>query len=196
MKKIVRGVTCAGCLLAATLLGNGPAAADEAVNFRIAGGVGPDLSAIAVYAEYEMMSADNLSVLVRGGYLNYEHDDDGYEEDGDGPGIEAGLRVYPRGKTDRGMFVGFLAGIWDTDWDWVDHKGRPSETRGSGSTVALNIGVEFGGKISMGDRVYLMPAVQVGNWSGLDEDCEPAGCDKKTELGFYAVGSIGLGVVF
>ncbi len=170
--------------------------ADDAFNFRLAGGGGEDLIAIAVYGEYEMSLSDDFSFVGRVGYLNYEFDDDNFDEEGDGPGIEAGFRIYPRSNAIEGFFIGGVVGVWDTDWDWIDNKGRPSETRGSGSTLALHIGAEIGGKIPLGRRVYLIPAVQIGNWSGLDDECEPAGCDKETELGFYGAGSLGVGVVF
>jgi len=149
-------------------------AADKAISIGASGLAGADLSASVVYFEYEQSIVNKLSFYARGGQLAYDYDDGDYEEDGDGPGIEGGVRFYPSGDGLKGFFIGAGLGLWDTEWDWTDDKGTAWETTGSGDSTSAEIHFILGGRI--GNKVQFVPTFQIGSFLSTD-----------AELGAYAI---------
>lgn len=176
------------------------AQADNSINVRGVGLLGADIAASVGFLEYERVLKDNLAVFGRIGQLSYEYDDDVYVEEGDGPGFEAGIRFYPSGEGMKGFYLGGSLGYWDTEWDWIDDQGEPYETRGSGSSTAINATFELGGRFNLGsESVSLIPSAHIGNFFSVEDECVvtqgPAtACDSgETELGLYAVVGLALG---
>ena len=128
------------------------AAGDNSVNLGVAGAIGPDTTATLVFVEYERMLNNNLAILGRIGNLDYEYDDDVYLEEGDGPGLEVGVRVYPSGDG-KGFYYGGAAGLWFTEWDWVDDQDDEC-TYTQGGVGACDLEAELG--------FYAVGAVTIG----------------------------------
>ena len=114
----------AGALSIASLLmvftGTAFATGENAVIVGGSFAYGPDTEASVIMVEYERMLNDGLSVLGRIGNLDYEYDDGYYVEEGDGPGFEAGVRIYPAGNGMKGFYYGAAAGLWLSDWTWTE----------------------------------------------------------------------------
>ena len=147
------------------------AAGDNSVNLGVAGAIGPDTTATLVFVEYERMLNNNLAILGRIGNLDYEYDDDVYLEEGDGPGLEVGVRVYPSGDG-KGFYYGGAAGLWFTEWDWVDDQGQIFESRGYGESTALDLNFNIGGKFPLGSsNFHIAPQALIGNFFGVDDEC-------------------------
>jgi len=149
-------------------------AAERAISIGGSGLAGPDLTASVIYVEYEQTIINKLSFYARGGQLSYDYDDDEYEEEGDGPGIEGGVRFYPSGDGLKGFFIGAGLGLWDTEWDWIDDKGTAWETRGSDDSTSVELHFIVGGRL--GSKVQFVPTFQIGSFLSTD-----------AELGAYAV---------
>lgn len=194
------------CLAALFMLFPGTAAAaaagNNAVNLGGAAAVGPDTSATLVFVEYERMLNDGLTILGRIGNLDYEYDDGDYLEEGDGPGFEVGVRIYPAGNGMKGFYFGGAVGLWFTEWDWIDDIGTLWQTSGYGESTALDLNINIGGKFPLGgSNFHIEPHALIGNFFGVDDECyyKTGGtgtCDLEAELGFYAVGAISIGASF
>ena len=198
-------------LAAAVLLAALPcsALAQEAKNsinvaFAAAPGLGSLNSATALMLEYERRVTSNLSVFGRGSSLNYKWDDDTYVEDGSGTGLGVGVRYFTSPGF-KGLYVGGGVGTFKSKWDWIDDKGRSFETRGKGDSSSIQWGAELGYRIYLeGGKLSLTPAINVGSWLGGSNSCTytaPASqagqpCSKDSQLGFYAVASVSLGIAF
>lgn len=167
-------------VLLLVLLGAGSALAlDAVVTVGAMGMAGPDLTAAAGYGEYEQAVTDKLTVVARAGYLSYAYDDDVYQEDGQGPGVNAGVRFYPR-RALHGFYVGAHLGLWQTEWDWKDDVGQTYESRGDGDSTAAEVDAVVG--FRFGERVQINPSLQIGQF--LNDD---------SELGFYGIVGVAVG---
>lgn len=162
--------------------------------------VGPDTTATLLFAEYERLLSNRFSILGRIGTLDYKYDDDSYEEDGDGPGVEFGVRFYPAGNGMNGFYLGGGMGIWSTDWDWIEDKGQSYETRGSGKSTAWDLNANVGAKFPLGNSgFHIEPNALIGNWFSVDDSCNYAdgsACDRESELGFYGLIALNIGMTF
>ena len=183
-------------------------AQDASNSINITGAAAPgggDLkSATVLMLEYERLVAQKLSVFGRVSSLKYKYDDGNYLEDGDGTGVGLGVRFYPsRGL--KGFYIGGGIGRFETTWTWTDDKGKLSESRGKGDSSSFQWGGELGYRFNLGGgNVSLTPALNIGSWAGGDNNCTytypPAlagrSCTKSSQLGFYAVASVSLGIAF
>jgi outer membrane autotransporter protein len=200
LKNLGRSLAVAGLLAA---LSKGALAQDNSVNITAGGLAGGDTNATAVMLEYERLMGQRLSVFGRLTSLNYKYDDGTYVEDGKGTGIGVGLRYWPTSPM-KGLYIGGTVGYFNSDWDFIDDKGRTFETRGTGESKAIQWGAELGYRFHLGPKVTLTPALNVGSWVGTDDSCRytaPASrvgtaCSKESQLGFYVVGSVSLGIAF
>ena len=178
---------------------NSFAETENAVNIGAKGLVGPDISASVVFVEYERLTSNKISLVGRIGQLDYEYDDGVYIEEGDGPGVEVGLRFYPAGNGMKGFYLGANGGFWFTDWTWRDDVGKSYETKGSGSSTAFDINFELGGRLGS-EKFVIIPTFNIGNFLSISDECSRTGssasCDKGTELGFYAIIGLALGIGF
>jgi len=115
--------------------------------------------------------------------------------------VGVGMRFYPQGGL-KGLHIGAALSAFNSTWDWVDDKGRSFETRGDGETSSIQWGGEVGYRFNLGsDRVSLTPAFNFGSWLGGDNKCNQTypttkACSKESELGFYLVISLALGIAF
>jgi hypothetical protein len=149
--------------------------------------------------EYERLVADKLSVFGRASSYKYKWDDGTDFEDGKGTGLGVGTRFYPQGGL-KGFYIGAAIAAFNSTWDWIDDKGRTFETRGNGESSAIQWGGELGYRFNLGsDRISLTPAFNFGSWLGGDDKCTNSNgtpCSKGSELGFYALISLALGIAF
>jgi len=161
-------------------------------------GIG-DIKATVVMVEYERLISPRLSVYGRGSRLSYKFDDGNNLEDGKGNGLGAGVRFFPAGGL-KGFYVGGGVGAFKSKWDWTDDKGKAFQTQGKGETSSIQWGGEVGYRFNLGSqRVALTPSFNFGSWLGGDDKCTNSNgtpCSKESELGFYAVISVALGIAF
>jgi hypothetical protein len=162
------------------------------------------VGATVIIGEYERLVIPKLSVYGRFMWLNYKWDDGEYLEEGSGPGFGGGVRFYAAGGL-KGFFVGGGLSPVSTDWDWTDNVDTNSLPRGTGSSTAIQFGVDVGYRFAFGSgRVSVMPALQIGNWLGSDDTCTytaptslaGSSCDKTSEIGFYVFPSVSVGIAF
>jgi outer membrane autotransporter protein len=199
-KKLACSLAVGGLLAA---LSEGAFAQDNSVNISAGGVAGGDLSATVLMLEYERLMGQHVSVFGRVSSLDYKFDDGTYVEDGKGTGIGVGLRYWPTSPM-KGLYIGGAVGYFKSDWDFIDDKGRTFESRGTGESKAIQWGAELGYRFKLSKNVSLTPALNVGSWVGTDDSCRytaPASrvgtaCSKESQLGFYAVGSVSLGIAF
>lgn len=167
-------------------------------------GIGDLKSGTVAMLEYERMVSSNLSVFGRASSLKYKWDDKVYLEDGKGTGLGLGLRYFPTSAM-KGFYLGGAIAAFKSKWDWVDDQGMAFESRGNGDSTSVQWGAELGYRFDLGGgSVSLTPALNVGSWLGGSNSCtytRPAAqagrpCAKESELGFYAVVSLSLGVAF
>lgn len=155
-----------------------------------------DINASVAMLEYERLVSPKISVFGRGSSLSYKYDDDNYVEDGDGTGIGVGMRFYPQNGL-KGFYVGVVVQTFDSDWTWTEKSPAGS---GKGTTKSIQWGGEVGYRFNLGsERVSLTPAFNLGSWLGGDDTCSNTNgspCTKESELGFYAVISLSLGIAF
>jgi len=162
-------------------------------------GVSPDATAVLLMGEYERQLAPHLSINGRLASVSYDYDDGDYEEDGDGTGLEAGVRFYPKSQNMTGFYVGANIGLWSSDWDFTEDKGTAFQRSGSGDSDAINVNATAGFKFPLGQAVYLQPAAVLGNFFSVDDSCtynDGTTCDNEAELGFYLVAACGVGFSF
>lgn len=198
-KKLGCALVAAGLL--AALPGGALAQMKNSINLGV-GFVPPlgDTTGTVALVEYERLITRTLSVYGRGSYLKYNFDDGTDEEDGKGTGVGVGVRFFPQGGM-RGFYVGGGVGRYASKWDWKDNKGTASQTQGNGKTVSLQWGGEVGYRFSLGERVSLTPAFNIGSWLGASDTCTQTtppsnNCSRDGELGFYAAVSVALGFAF
>lgn len=204
MKKIV--VVAVGVLLClAGVAAPGAALAeDNSINFGGMGIVAPDASGSVFYGEYERLMNKNLSLFVRLGSLDYSYDDGEYTEDGDGPGIDVGVRRYSSGDGMKGFYFGGAVGIWTTDWTYTDtyYVTTSPYYSGKGDSTALKVDFEIGGRIPMGSSNWsFIPSFHIGSFIGVDDECNStsvpgADCGVESEVGIYSLLGLGFGVEF
>jgi hypothetical protein len=162
----------------------------NAINIGGKGLLAPDLTATDFSVEYERLLGRNFAIVGRLSYLDYEYDDGDYIEEGSGPGLEIGARLYPGSNGFNGFFFGAFLGLWDIDWDWIDDVGQSYQSRGNGSSTSISLALEAGGRIPLGtDRLHLIPSVTIGHYFSLSSDDDH-------ELGFFGVLGLGLGFTF
>jgi hypothetical protein len=184
--------------------GSAGAASRNSINLGGLGLVGPDLTAYALQVEYERLLGNGVSLFGRTGFLNYSYDDDIYEEDGDGPGLDIGVRKYFGRDEMKGFYIGGSLGIWKVDWTFTDHSYSTSSPwfSGKGDSTALKLDLEIGGRIPLGSSpLAIRPSFHVGHYFDLDESCSStsvpgADCGADSELGFYAVLGLAVGISF
>lgn len=164
-----------------------------------------DVGATALMGEYERLISPRLSVFLRGSLLKYKWDDGTYVEDGKGTGFGPGVRFFPQGGGLKGLYVGGSVGLFKSKWDFIDDKGQSFESRGTGDSTSVQWGGELGYRFNLGSElISLTPALQAGSWIGGSNSCSytapPAkvgtSCAKESQLGFYVVGSVSLGIAF
>lgn len=167
------------------------AAGENSVNAGLAALIGPDVSATAFFGEYERLLQPKMVLLGRLYSASYEFDDGDYEEDGSIIGVDGGIRFYPMAAAQemKGFFYGAAAGIAKTDWDWIDDKGEPWQSRGKGDTQTLRIEGQVGYRFAISEDISIIPAFHLGNFFGF-------GSNDETELGFYSFFSVAVGFRF
>jgi len=176
-------------------------AASDSINIGVGGAVAPDTSASAFFGEYEHALGNKVSVLGRVGGVNYSYDDGTYAEDGDVKGADIGVRIYPGGGM-KGFFFGAGAGIWTSDWTFIDDKGTFYETRGKGTSDAVRLDLEVGGRFPLGSGpVSLMPSFHLVNFFSTGNTCTftkgaTGSCSNETDLGVYTLVSVSAGFAF
>lgn len=206
MKKAFLAILCLSVLSICIAIpqdssAEGAKSKNNSFNIGVTGLVGPDLWASVVYGEYERLLSNRFSMFGRVGQLNYEYDDGTYIEEGNGPGIDIGVRLYPRGEGMKGFFIGGTVGYWKTDWEWTDDAGTTYETKGEGSSNAVKVDFEIGGRINLGsETISLIPSAHIGNFFGISSDCKitkgSGTCSDESELGFYGIIGLALGIAF
>jgi hypothetical protein len=202
MRKII--ASAAGILVCVAWLtapGNGFAETKNSLNVGFAGGAAPDASATVFLAEYERGLSSKLSILGRLGAIDYSYDDGTYVEDGDGNGLDVGVRIYPSGGM-KGIYFGGAVGLWNTDWTFTDDKGTFYQTQGKGSSTAVRLDLEVGARIKFGTApVSLMPSFHLGNYFSVSDDCTyTAGavgsCSQSSDFNLYAYFGVAAGFSF
>jgi hypothetical protein len=162
-----------------------------AVNAGGWGVLGLDLEAFVRAVEFEALLSDNLSILGRLSALDYDYDETGYEEDGEGIGLGAGIRYYFSGSgLNQGCYLGGSFEFWDAEYDFQEYT-----TFGEGDLKAVNVSAEVGYRFMFNDNIGIVPNARLGNFFTFDEDCtlaSGAACSNDSELGLYLV----LGVLF
>ena len=200
IRKLGCALVAAAGLLAAPWGGALAQGVKNSINLGVAAlpGIG-DTKATLLMLEYERLVMDKLSVFGRASSLKYKWDDGTDVEDGKGTGVGVGVRFFPQGGL-RGFYVGAAIAAFNSTWDWTDDKGKAFETRGDGKSSAIQWGGELGYRFNLGsERVSLTPAVNFGSWLGGDDTCSNTNgtpCTKESELGFYIVFSLALGIAF
>jgi hypothetical protein len=145
--------------------------------------------------DYERLIADKFSVGGRVGAIDYTVEDGSYTEDGNGNGIEATFRWYPRGEGFKGFFLGAGLGYWDTDWSWTDPYDTPN--KGSGSSAAVDVNFNVGWKIAFGRApVYFEPSIIVGDFLSVTTQSDTSTSGNESELGVYALVALAIGFAF
>jgi len=145
--------------------------------------------------DYERLLNDSISIGGRVATLNYEIEDGSYTEKGDGSGVEATFRWYPRSNGLNGFFLGAGLGYWETNWSWTDPYDIP--TSGDGTSESVDVNFTVGWKIGFGSApVYFEPSVIVGQYIDVTTDSSYQGDVGKTELGFYAGVGLAIGFAF
>ena len=145
--------------------------------------------------DYERMIADQFAVGGRVGFIDYEVEDGSYTENGDGNGLEATFRWYPKADGFNGFFIGGALGFWNTDWSWTDPNDSP--TRGSGSSFAFNINFNLGWKFGFGSSpVYIEPSLIAGNFFSIDTTDDTGTEEYESDLGIYAALALAIGFTF
>ena len=198
-KKIGCALVAAAGLLAAPSGGALAQGVKNSVNVAVAVLPVGNTKATLLMLEYERLVAPKLSVFGRGSSLKYKFDDGVDTEDGEGTGVGVGVRFFPQEGL-KGFYIGAAVAAFNSTWDWVDDKGKAFETRGNGESSAIQWGGELGYRFNLGsDRVSVTPAFNFGSWLGGDDKCTNSNgtpCSKGSELGFYAVISVALGIAF
>lgn len=199
IKKIGCALVAAAGLLAAPSGGALAQGVKNSVNVAVAVLPVGDTKATLLMLEYERLVAPKLSVFGRGSSLKYKFDDGVDTEDGKGTGVGVGVRFFPQEGL-KGFYIGAAVAAFNSTWDWVDDKGKAFETRGNGESSAIQWGGELGYRFNLGsERVSLTPSFNFGSWLGGDDKCTNSNgtpCSKGSELGFYAVISVALGIAF
>lgn len=204
MKRLV--VVLFGVLLstALTAFPGSAFAKDNSINVGGVGMVGPDLSASVFLVEYERLMGNGISMFGRLGSLDYDFDDGWYKEEGDGPGFDIGMRKYMGGDRMKGFYIGMTIGLWWTEWTYTDTDYAPSSQyySGEGESTAVKVDFEVGGRFPLGESsVSLIPSFHIGNFFSIDDTCTStsvpgADCGAESEVGFYGVFGLALGIGF
>lgn len=192
MKKQIFILLCVFVLSAALCPGISSAKGQKsAVNAGGWGILGLDLDAFVRAAEFETLLTNNLSILGRLSALDYEYDETGYEEDGEGIGLGAGVRYYFSGSGLDGFYLGGSLEFWDVEYDFEEYN----SIFGEGDLKAVNVSAEAGYRFMFNKNMGIVPNARLGNFFTFDEDCtlnSGAACSNDSELGIYLV----LGVLF
>jgi len=151
-------------------------AKDSIVSFGVSAASGADSSATMIFAEYERKLNDSIGLAFRVGSLDYEYDDGFYREQGDGPGVEAAVRIYTAGNGMKGFYYGGGAGIWLTSWDYSEDFDS-----GSGDSTSLEVHFALGTRLA-NDKIEFNPSFQVGQF-----------ISSSAELGFYVLAGVAIG---
>lgn len=157
-------------------------------------GAAPDATALLLMGEYERQLAPHLTINGRLATIDYDYDEGSYEEEGDGFGIEAGARFYPKSTDMTGFYFGANIGLWSVDWEFTE-----GVLSGSGDSDAINVNAIAGFKIPLSETIHLNPAAVIGNFFSIDDSCTYTGggaCGNEAELGFYLVATCGIGFSF
>jgi len=145
--------------------------------------------------DYERMINDTFAVGGRVATVEYTWEEDPYEEDGSGSGIEATFRWYTKRQGFNGFYLGGSVGFWSIDWDWTDPTDSP--TSGSGTSDVLNLMVNVGWKIGFGSsNWYVDPNIAIGNFFSLTTDSTYEPEEGEGGIGFYAGAGVAIGVAF
>ncbi|MDY6789834.1 MAG: autotransporter domain-containing protein [Thermodesulfobacteriota bacterium] len=192
MKKQILILLCVFVLSAALCPGISSAKGQKnAVNAGGWGILGLDLDAFVRAAEFETLLTNNLSILGRVSALDYEYDETGYEEDGEGIGLGAGVRYYFSGSGLDGFYLGGSLEFWDVEYDFEEYN----SIFGEGDLKAVNVSAEAGYRFMFNKNMGIVPNARLGNFFTFDEDCtlnSGVPCSNDSELGIYLV----LGVLF
>jgi hypothetical protein len=128
-----------------------------------------------VVAGVELPLGSVASVAVEAAHYDYEYDETGFSEEGEGTGLGAEFRFYPH-EVFNGFYIGVGGGIYP-DAEWSDSTGD------SGDEIAYEAHGALGWMFRLSESVALSPAIQLGNWFN-DAD----------EAGFYY--GVGLRLMF
>lgn len=173
----------------------------NSINLTGAAGFAPDASASGFFVEYERLVGEKVSLLGRFGSTSYSFDDSVYVEDGDGSGVDLGVRLYPQGGM-KGLYFGGSLGFWSSDWTFTDDMGTFYQTTGTGSSDAVRLDLEIGGRFNLGSGpVSLMPSFHLGNYFSVSDDCTytsgaTGACDNSAEFNLYAYLGLAVGFAF
>ena len=203
MKKLIAVAAAGGCL--SCLVSFQAPAQDNSINVGIAGMSVADLTATLPMVEYERRLGQKGSVLARLGVASYEYDDGEYIEEGDGPGLGVGYRMYPSGAM-KGFYFGGGLGLWQVDWDYVDLSypaGSPFRS-GTGDTTSINVDLEVGGRFTFGSSgVSINPGLHLGHFLGVSDSCDSTSVpgsdcsdEIESELGVYLLLGVTVGFGF
>jgi hypothetical protein len=157
-----------------------------------------DLTGSVGVVEYEHAIADTVALAGRAMKLGYFYDDDVYEEDGDGSMIGLAARWFPD-RVGRGLYIGGGLSSFSSTWDWIDDKGTRYRSSGSGTTKGLAANGEIGYRFALSPTITLTPAMMVGGWLNATQTCRSsngATCGNDSQIGFFVLGSLMLGVRF
>lgn len=176
--------------------------ARNSINIGGAVGAAPSATASAFLGEYERSLNNKLSVLGRVGSYTYSFDDGTYVENNDGSGVDFGVRIYPMGGM-KGLYFGGAFGFWSSDWTFTDDKGKSYQTQGKGSSDAVRLDLEIGGRFPLGrGPVSLMPSFHLGNFFSTDSSCTytsgpyVGSCTKDSNFGVYSYLGLSVGIAF
>lgn len=206
MKKIV-ALVCSILLALVVMALPCPVTAmdDNSINIGGLGMVGPDLSASVFLLEYEHHMGSGMSVFGRVGAFDYSYDDGWYREDGDGPGVDVGIRKYLGTNEMRGFYIGGTVGIWTTSWTFTDRNYSTFSKyySGKGETTSFKIDFEVGGRLPLGSSpVSIIPSFHIGHFANIGSgSCTStsvpgASCDNESDVGFYGVVGLSMGIAF
>lgn len=157
-----------------------------------------------IYAvEYEHSLTSTVAVIGRGSRVNYNSDDEAYQENGNLKGIDAGARYYPAGDM-HGFFTGGSLGYWKGHWASVREKNTSTEWQDKASSNSLRVNIDFGFRIPLQNtNISIMPEASLGKFlsSSSCEYTSPASrigtpCDQTSEVNYYLFLGVAIGFAF
>ena len=91
------------------------------------------------------------------------------------------FKAWPFGS---GFFTGGGADVWESEWDWIDDKGEPYETRGDDDSTGLNVSIRTGYRFVPAPVFFIEPGFQLGHFFN------------DSELGLYGIFCLAVGALF
>lgn len=161
----------------------------DTVGIRLGGIAHPYGGAFLGRVEYEHSFTDLVSIVPSANYLTYDYEDDGYEEEGDGPGIGCLVKFYPGENHQDGFWIGPGVTVFFIDWEYNDYYWSDDN-----SFVGIAPAAELGWKIELSNRVLIDPSFALGYHTSFDTDDDDAEPEATTVFAVFSVGiSFGVG---